>query len=85
LVTPFGYADEEPVPKRKRLTAHSSPTLLHTIIDLHHAMTDVSDNGVNKLVEDKGKEYMDDGLDEEVDLDDEFDDEEDDEENDEEI
>jgi hypothetical protein len=43
-------------------------------------MMDVANNGIEELVDDEGKEYMDNGLDEEVDLDDEFDDEEDNEE-----
>jgi hypothetical protein len=69
LVTPFGYADKKPVPKRKRFTAHPSPSLPHAIIDLQQTMTDVAN---------EGKEYcMDDGLDEDVDSDDEFDNEED--------
>jgi hypothetical protein len=51
--------------------------LPHPIVDLQHAMADVVNNGVKELVDDEGKEYMDDELDEEDDSDDEVDDEED--------
>jgi hypothetical protein len=72
LVTPFGYAHEEPVLKRKRFSAHPSPLLPRAIIDLQQTMTDVAN---------EGKEYcMDDGLDEDADLDNEFDEGEDEEE-----
>jgi hypothetical protein len=68
LVTPFGYANKEPVPKRKRFSAHPSPSLPRAIIDLQQTMTDVAN---------EGKEYcMDDGLDEDVDLDEGEDEEE---------
>ncbi len=54
MVTPFGIADKVPVAKRKRFTTHSSPMLLHAFVDLQHAMTDVVNNGIKELVDDKG-------------------------------
>jgi hypothetical protein len=42
MVIPVGNANEEPVVKRKRFTTHLLPMLLHAIIDLQYAMTDIA-------------------------------------------
>jgi hypothetical protein len=77
LVTPF-LSDEEPVSKRKRLSAHPSPTLPRTIVDLEQSMLDVANNGVDESVDEFGKKYgIDDEVDEDHDSDDELDSEDD--------
>jgi hypothetical protein len=72
MITPFPNPDKEPIPKHMRLTTHLSPTLLHAIIDLQHAMMDVANIGAKEFVDEERKEYLVDGLlDEDDDTDDE--------------
>jgi hypothetical protein len=70
FVTPVRFPDDEPDPKRTRLSAHPSPTLPCALIDLQQSMLDVAKNGEYKFVDEEGRRYcIDDEPDEELELD----------------